>query len=86
MKVSQSRLDVILCHVGITVTISTSTIQKEAEIEYSNEHSVPTLIVKWKKTEIVQVINVFSMINLTIEKHPKSYTVRALLLPPRVNA
>lgn len=85
MKVKQHSMDVILCYIGITVTVVFSD-QKNAEIQYSNEDSVPTIAVKWEKSRDIQIINVFSMVNLMIAKNPKRYAIRGTLLPQRGNS
>lgn len=84
MKVRKRHMHVILCHVGITIKISYSDLKNDADYEYNEELSVPAAIIKWKNPEFTQTINVFSIINVRVDKHPKFYAIRGVLLPTRL--
>ncbi|XP_015113901.1 DIS3-like exonuclease 2 [Diachasma alloeum] len=83
MTVRQYSLDVILCHVGLTLKVELSETQNHATVEYINDDSVETVRILWKKPEVTQVINVFTILNVRVRKHPKVYCIQASLLPPK---
>ncbi|XP_043279346.1 DIS3-like exonuclease 2 isoform X2 [Venturia canescens] len=85
MTVQQRCMYVILCHVGITIKMSYLDLKDDAEYEYNKELSVPTVIIKWKNPNFNQTINVFSIIKLRVEKHPKNYSIRGVLLPTQLD-
>ncbi|XP_063981481.1 DIS3-like exonuclease 2 [Diachasmimorpha longicaudata] len=85
MTVRKHSLDVILCHVGLTLKVELSEIQNHATVEYRNEDSVETVSILWKEPQITQVINVFTILNVRVRKHPKIYSIQASLLPPKIH-
>lgn len=85
MSVRQHSLDVILCHVGLTLRVELSEIQNNGTIEYSNDDSVETVKILWKEPVVTQVINVFTILSVRVRKHPKRYCIQASLLPPKIN-
>ncbi|XP_046143471.1 DIS3-like exonuclease 2 isoform X1 [Osmia bicornis bicornis] len=82
LNVTENFIDVILCHVGIKLRISLSELRSSADIEYSSEYSVPTIRISWKETSASQVINVFTLLYLQVEKHPEFFQLIGTILPP----
>ncbi|XP_011314967.1 DIS3-like exonuclease 2 [Fopius arisanus] len=85
MTVRQHNLDIILCHVGLTLKVELSETQNYATVEYTNDDSVGTVKILWKEPEVTQVINVFTILNVRVRKHPKVYGIQATLIPPEIN-
>lgn len=83
MFVGKHNLDVILSHIGITVKVELSDMKNDTIVEYENDNSVSTLNICWKESGINQVINIFTIVYVNIRKHPKNYSLRATLLPPK---
>ncbi|XP_078034131.1 DIS3-like exonuclease 2 isoform X2 [Augochlora pura] len=56
--------------------------EKLAIIEHSVKNSVPTIRISWKKPDIVQVINIFTLVHLRIEKDPAALQLMGTLIRP----
>ena len=82
LDVKEQSVDVILCKGGIKLKIYLVDLKKLATIKYSTEYSVPTISISWKQPAVTQVINMFSLLYLRVEKHPASYQPTGILLPP----
>ncbi|XP_043598986.1 DIS3-like exonuclease 2 isoform X2 [Bombus pyrosoma] len=81
-SVHESFITIILCHLGIKLRVSFTHLENLALIEYSSECSLPTINISWKQSAITQVINVFTLLHLRVEKHPESFQLIGILLPP----
>lgn len=82
MDVKDRSIDVIIIDVGLKTRIYIADVEDEVNAEYSTEHSAPTIKLNWKKTGLEQVINVFSIIDVLIQKHPSFFRLHGLILPP----
>ncbi|XP_076183588.1 DIS3-like exonuclease 2 [Ptiloglossa arizonensis] len=82
LDVKEKYIDVMLCQVGIKLRVYFTKLENLEAVEYSSECSVPTISITWKQPAIIQVINVFTLLYLKIEKHPESFKLMGILLPP----
>lgn len=82
LSVTENFIDVILCHVGIKLRIFLSKLKDLMDIEYSSECSVSTIRISWKQTSFTQVINIFTLLYLRVEKHPDLFQLIGTILPP----
>lgn len=82
LNVTDNFIDVILCNVGIKLRIFLSKLKNLMDTEYSSECSVSTIRVSWKQTSFTQVINIFTLLYLRIEKHPDLFQLIGTILPP----
>ncbi|KAK2579698.1 hypothetical protein KPH14_011045 [Odynerus spinipes] len=80
--VKEQSIEVILCDTGIKLKVYVSEIKDKTSIEFTNEYSVPTLTVTWKVSNVTQVITVFTIVHLRIEKHADLFRLNAVLLEP----
>ncbi|XP_050489693.1 DIS3-like exonuclease 2 isoform X1 [Bombus huntii] len=81
-SVHESLINIILCQFGIKLRVSFTHLENLALVEYSSECSIPTINISWKQPAITQVINVFTLLHLRVEKHPESFQLIGTLLPP----
>ncbi|XP_017884605.1 DIS3-like exonuclease 2 [Ceratina calcarata] len=83
LQVTESFVNVILCEVGIKLRIHFAQLKEFATIvEYSTECSVPTIRIVWRQPAVTQMINVFTLLYLRVEKHPETFQLIGSLLPP----
>ncbi|XP_015595522.1 DIS3-like exonuclease 2 [Cephus cinctus] len=82
MDVKDRCVDVLLCQMGMKLRIYFADIKEEVNVKYSEEYFVPTITLEWKNHSIDQVINMFSIIPVQIEKHPSAYRLFGIPLPP----
>ncbi|CAK9834422.1 DIS3-like exonuclease 2 [Anthophora retusa] len=82
LNVKENFIDVILCQVGINLRISLAKLKDLAAVLYSTECSVPTMSISWKQPAVTQVINIFTLLYLRVEKHPESFQLIGNILPP----
>ncbi|XP_076757710.1 DIS3-like exonuclease 2 [Xylocopa sonorina] len=82
LNVKQNFIDVILCQIGIKLRINFAQLENLAAVEYTCECSVPTINVSWKQPAVTQIINVFSLLHIRVEKHTESFQLIGNLLPP----
>ncbi|XP_076235401.1 DIS3-like exonuclease 2 [Calliopsis andreniformis] len=82
LDVKEQSIDVILCQVGIKLRIYLMDLENVAAVEYTTECSVPTISISWIEPTVVQVINIFTLLYLRIEKHPELFRLNAVILPP----
>lgn len=82
LQVTESFIIVILCEIGIKLRIYTGQLKEFATVEYSAECSVPTIKIVWYQPAVTQVINVFTLLHLRVEKHPDTFQLIGTLLPP----
>ncbi|CAL7941200.1 unnamed protein product [Xylocopa violacea] len=82
LNVKQNFIDVILCQIGIKLRINFAHTENLVATEYTSECSVPTITVSWKEPAVTQIINVFSLLHIRVEKHPESFQLIGNLLPP----
>ncbi|XP_071870532.1 DIS3-like exonuclease 2 isoform X1 [Bombus fervidus] len=82
LSVHENFIIIILCQVGIKLRVSFTHLENLALVEYSSECSIPTINISWKQSAVTQVINVFTLLHLRVEKHPESFRLIGTLLPP----
>ncbi|CAD1480132.1 unnamed protein product, partial [Heterotrigona itama] len=82
LSVNENFVNVILCQLGTKLRLSFTQLENLADVEYSSECSVPTINIFWKQPPVTQVINVFTLLYLRIEKHPESFQLIGNFLPP----
>ncbi|XP_076641254.1 DIS3-like exonuclease 2 [Halictus rubicundus] len=82
--VKEKYIDVILCQMGIQLRVYFTSLEKSATVKYSSEHSIPSIHISWKWPAVVQEINIFTLLYLTIEKHPTLFRLTGTIIqPPR---
>ncbi|XP_012533692.1 DIS3-like exonuclease 2 isoform X2 [Monomorium pharaonis] len=81
MCVREDGIEIILCDTGIKLKISLKDIEYVATTKYS-ANDVPTITVNWKEPAIVQIINLFSMVRVHVNKISEELRLKATLLPP----
>ncbi|XP_011696304.1 PREDICTED: DIS3-like exonuclease 2 [Wasmannia auropunctata] len=74
-------IDAILCDIGIRIKVNFKDIENIATSKFSEDH-VPTLTINWVKPPIVQVINLFSLVNVHVMKISEELRLKATLIPP----
>ncbi|XP_014472562.1 PREDICTED: DIS3-like exonuclease 2 isoform X2 [Dinoponera quadriceps] len=82
VEVKEHSMDIILCDTGIKLRVYFKDIQPTtATVEYSADLSVPTVTVQWKTPPITQIINMFSLVRVRVEKISEKFRLKANLLP-----
>ncbi|KOX79198.1 DIS3-like exonuclease 2 [Melipona quadrifasciata] len=82
LAVNENFVNVILCQFGLKLSLSFTQLENLADVKYSSDCSVPTINIFWKQPPVTQVINIFTLLYLKIEKHPKSFQLIGNFLPP----
>ncbi|XP_076381275.1 DIS3-like exonuclease 2 isoform X1 [Megalopta genalis] len=77
-----TNIGVILCDVGIQLRVYFTNLENLATIEHSVEYSVPMIRISWKKPAVVQVINIFTLLYLTIKKDPVTLQLTGTIVQP----
>nr|XP_012226753.1 PREDICTED: DIS3-like exonuclease 2 [Linepithema humile] len=77
----EDNIEVMLCDIGAKFKIDLKEIEYIATINYSVDY-VPTLIINWKKPSKTQVINLFSLVRVRIEKITEELRLKAIFLRP----
>ncbi|XP_033211110.1 DIS3-like exonuclease 2 isoform X2 [Belonocnema kinseyi] len=85
MDVKNRSIDVIIIEVGLKARVYFADMEEEVTAEYAEERSVPTIKLSWKGSELKQIINVFSIVDVRIQKHPALFRLHGVLLPPSPN-
>ncbi|XP_011252572.2 DIS3-like exonuclease 2 isoform X1 [Camponotus floridanus] len=82
LYVKEEGIEVILCDIGIKLRVDLKEIEHTATVKYLMEY-VPTIIVSWKEqSSTAQVINLFSLVHVRVEKIKEELRLKATLLPP----
>lgn len=81
LYVKEDAIEVILCDTGVKLKVDLKEMDNAATVEYLVNH-VPTIIINWKKPFVVQVINLFSLVHVRVEKIEEELRLKATLLPP----
>ncbi|XP_012259938.2 DIS3-like exonuclease 2 [Athalia rosae] len=82
IDVKDRSVDVVICNMGITLRIYCAKIEKHATVHHAKDDDVQTLTIIWKKSNVTQVINIFSIMNVRVCKNPTTKCLEGELLPP----
>ncbi|XP_076626997.1 DIS3-like exonuclease 2 [Colletes latitarsis] len=82
LDVKEQYIDVILCEVGIKLRVYLNKSEILEAFEYSSECLFPTISITWKEPATTQVINIFTLLPLKIDKHPELFKLTGVILPP----
>lgn len=83
MDVKDRSIDIILCKIGLKLRLYLSDVEKDATVEYSLNGSMSMVTLLWKEPAITQVINIFSILHVRVDKHPTKGRLYGVLLPPK---
>ncbi|CAL1686445.1 unnamed protein product [Lasius platythorax] len=81
LYVKEDGIEVMLCDTGVKLKINLKEMEYTAAVKYLVNY-VPTIIVNWKKPSVAQVINLFSLVHVRVEKIKEELRLKAILLPP----
>lgn len=83
--VKKNYIEVILCDTGIKLKVYLNNIKEETISEYKEEDAIIVLTLTWKKSNITQVITIFTIVHLRIQKHDDLFQLNPILLEPCQN-
>lgn len=81
LYMKEEAIEVILCDTGIKLKVDLKEMDCTAEVKCLVNY-VPTIIVNWKEPSVTQVINLFSLVHVRVEKIKEGLRLKATLLPP----
>ncbi|XP_046484594.1 DIS3-like exonuclease 2 isoform X1 [Neodiprion pinetum] len=82
LDVKDRSIDIILYEMGINLRIYFAELEKVASVHHVEEDDIQTVTIVWKDSNMSQVINIFSIVNVRVSKDPAKNRLLGELLAP----
>lgn len=83
LEVKNHSMDVILCEFGLTIPVYFADVKDDARVEYIKDAVIGTAKITWWKASMSQVVTMFTLLHVRLQKDEHSLRLNAVLLPPQ---